>query len=99
MLFPEFHKCDSSDKEAYLVCHNDTPAGLFIGDNTDGVFHILLDYTTPVYRDCSVGTYLYPQLSSLGISTLVFSHKPSETHIVYMNNMGFSYENGIYIRK
>ena len=98
-FFPEFHKSDLSGKEAYLVCHNDTSAGLFIGERRNGEFYIDLDYTTPVYRDCSVGTFLYPQLASLGIHTLIFSHKSSETHISYMNKMGFACENGVYIRK
>ena len=98
-FFPEFHKSDLSGKESYLVCHNDTAAGLLIGERRNGELYIDLDYTTPVYRDCSVGTYLYPQLASLGMQTLIFSHKASETHIVYMHKMGFVCENGVYIRK
>lgn len=97
-FFPDFQISDLSGKDACIVFHNDTPAGLLIGKKEKNVFHILIDYSTAVYRDCSVGNFLYPQLASMGLVTLIFTHKTSDEHISYMNKMGFSYENGRYIR-
>ncbi len=59
-------------EKTYIVCCGDTPAGVLIGESaSDGIMNISLDYTTPMYRDCSVGEYLYNELRHCGIKELV----------------------------
>ena len=70
-----------------------------LGRENDGVLDILIDYSTPVYRDCSVGAYLYSNIAANSIHTLRFSENSSEAHISYMKKMGFVQENGAYINK
>lgn len=81
----------------FFVCHNMTPAGVLLGrldENHD--LEILLDYSTPQYRDCSVGKYLYSRLPEKGIRRLLFSQEPQK-HEAYLNKMGFVKEKGAYV--
>ncbi len=61
--FPAFHGGDGPLLQydaTYIVYHNTEPAGIFLGKRkTDGEVEVALDYSTPAYRDCSVGKYLY----------------------------------------
>ncbi|MBR2528655.1 MAG: YgjV family protein [Blautia sp.] len=84
---------------AYLVLCDAAPAGLLIGNKApDGTLDICLDYSTLVYRDCSVGTYLYSQLPQYGIHRLTFSGE-SVDHKEYLDKMGFTQNNGVYVKE
>ena len=49
---------------------------------------VKLDYTTPAYRDCSAGKFLYNHLKQNGIKKLTAQTKiPS--HEKYLRKMGF----------
>ena len=86
----------SEEDTAYLVCCDTALAGLLLGNVTEkGVLEISVDYSTPTYRDCSVGKYLYSRLPEQGISKLVYSGK-SEKHEEYLRKMGFAEKNGVY---
>ena len=80
--FSNFTKDASYDK-AYVVCCNGNPASVLLGKEK-GVIDIVLDYSIPTYCDCSVGTYLYSQLSTQGIRTLEYCLADTEEHIAYM---------------
>lgn len=97
--FPEFEHTRAGGNRAYIVCCDGNPAGLLLGRENNGVLDILIDYSTPVYRDCSVGAYLYSHMDSGSIHTLRFSEKASAAHISYMKKMGFVQENGAYVKK
>lgn len=90
--FPEFEKEKVGGAMAYMVYCDGTPSGVLLGKENNGVLDIMIDYSTPAYRDCSVGKYLYSRLPSKGIDTLLFSQKESEPHVVYMKKMGFKKE-------
>lgn len=49
---------------------------------------VVLDYSTPKYRDCSVGKYLYSCLPDFGFKRLI-AEDSSEPHIKYLKKMGF----------
>ena len=98
-FFPEFEHTRAGGYKAYIVCFVGNPAGVMLGRENDGVLDILIDYSTPVYRDCSVGAYLYSNIAANSIHTLRFSENSSEAHISYMKKMGFVQENGAYINK
>ncbi len=86
----------SGSNTAYIVCCGEAPAGLLLGNiSENGTLDIAVDYTTPTYRDCSVGKYLYAKLPENGIGKLVYSGK-SEKHIEYLLKMGFVSKNGVY---
>lgn len=83
---------------AYLVCYNAAPAGVLLGKaQEDGSLQIVLDYSTPEYRDCSVGVYLYDQLAAKGVKRLTFADA-SEKHALYLKKMGFAKKAGLYVK-
>ena len=98
--FPDFPERVSAADTSYVVCCNGNPAGVMLGtENEDGVLEVALDYSTPAYRDCSIGTYLYSKLPSKGIRTLTYSGEESEKHVSYLTKMGFVRENGAFVKK
>lgn len=97
--FPEFTGETMAQSKAYVVCCGGTPVGMLLGKEADGGFEVQLDYSVPAYRDCSVGKYLYEQLTSKGISKLFFTQNKSSEHDVYLNKMGFKKEHDVYVKK
>lgn len=96
--FPDF-SADTPADLAYIVCHNGNPAGILLGISSgQGTLQVLLDYSTPTYRDCSIGAYLYSRLPSRGINTLVFTGTASKAHTAYLAKMGFTEKHGAYIK-
>lgn len=89
-FFPDFSFQDFSDgmHKVFVVCCDNEVAGLLIGTQKGSELEIALDYSTPVYRDCSVGAYIYNRLHKYGIAALSCeSH--NQMHINYMEKMGF----------
>ncbi|MBP3708863.1 MAG: YgjV family protein [Treponema sp.] len=78
----------SSMNRAYVVCCKGTAAGIMIGEEHDGVMELLLDYSTPEYRDFSIGTFLLAKLPADGIKKLVY-RGPTEYHEKYLTKIGF----------
>ena len=95
--FPDFVK-DVEYNKAYVVCCNGNPAGVFLGnENGSGVVDVLLDYSIPNYRDCSVGTYLYSKLPAKGIHTIEYHQADTQEHVAYMKKMGFVKTGNAYV--
>jgi len=87
--FPAFSPDQiADDSRIFAVCLGREVAGMLIGRPTGTDLEISLDYTTPVYRDCSVGSFLYGKLAEIGISKLV-CNTPSKEHQNYLSMMGF----------
>ena len=86
--FPDFAQPKEEDK-IYLITCGEVPAGIFIATEDDNEnLNVKLDYTTPAYRDCSAGKFLYNHLKNLGIKQLSTETKiPS--HEKYLKKMGF----------
>lgn len=99
IYFPGFVKEDVCGKKAYVICCDGNPAGVLVVEETGGVMDILIDYSIPAYRDCSVGTFLYSRLSDKKIHKLVYAQNLSEIHASYMNKMGFIREDGVYVKR
>lgn len=99
VCFPGFKKEDACGKKAYIVCCDGNPAGVLVGDEKEGEINILIDYSTPAYRDCSVGTFLYSKLPDKKIKKLVYAQNMTNIHVSYMNKMGFVQEKNAYVKK
>ena len=88
-FFPEIALQQGEADRAYFVYYDLAPAGLLLGREEEGKLRILLDYTTPKYRDSSVGQFLYKRLlKNEGYSALTLEN-PSEKHEKYLNSAGF----------
>lgn len=84
---------------AYLICHDTEPAGIFLGNRVEGgALEVALDYSTPTYRDCSVGKYLYGKLREQGIEKLIF-FGTAGPHESYLQTMGFQKSGEAYIKE
>ena len=87
--FPEFSPEDVRANVAYLICCGLDPACLFLGRSDDnGCIEVMLDYALPVYRDTSVGRFLYDHLAKEGYSSLKFTQNAAG-HVPYMEKMGY----------
>lgn len=99
VFFPDAQIKNTADEVAYVVCCNGNSAGLLLGnDMGDGVVNVILDYSVPAYRDCSVGKYLYSNLSTYGVKKLVFAQNKTGAHASYLTKMGFENQNGDYVK-
>ena len=88
--FPDFSlgNVKTAASKVFIVCCDNELAGVLIGRADGEILDIDLDYSTPIYRDCSVGTYLYDNLPKRGIRKLTCKGFSAE-HIEYLRKMGF----------
>ena len=98
--FPDFSAAEKDDTIFMITC-GQIPAGVFIAkDNGDGSFNVRLDYTTPAYRDCSAGKFIYNHLKLIGIRKVLAETK-IPTHQKYLQKLGFSTDrdSGVFIKE
>lgn len=85
--------------KAFAVCCDNEMAGVLMGRQTDAALVLMLDYSTPVYRDCSVGEFIYGRLPEYGIKSLVYTGDNPD-HVAYIEKMGFEKQkNESYIKR
>jgi inner membrane protein len=90
----------------YYVIRNTVPAGLFIGKPVeDNMLEILVDYTTPAYRDFKTADFLFKDQRDVFLKKgyKVFLSKPGhEKHKSYLEKIGFkptTYLDEVYYKK
>ncbi|MBO4420104.1 MAG: YgjV family protein [Oscillospiraceae bacterium] len=97
IYFPDFDPKTLQADTAYFVYYDMNPVGLTIGRRTeDGALELLLDYTTPKYRDASVGRFLYPHLLGEEGFTALECRKATPKHEKYLQKVGFRREGDCY---
>ena len=89
-FFPDFSAPAAGDKIFLITCEQ-IPAGIFIAEDNSSALKVKLDYTTPAYRDCSAGKFLYSHLQKIGIKKISAETK-IPAHEKYLNKMGFSHD-------
>ena len=95
--FPGISMDFSGTNCGFVVCHKGTPAGLLLGNLKDHVLDIKLDYSTPEYRDFSIGEFLMNNLAPEGIDKLIYKGS-DENHKAYLSRTGFVAKDGHYER-
>ena len=88
-FFPDYQPEDTASHTAFVVLKEGAPVGVLMGDLSEGALDIVIDYSTPAYRDCSVGTFLHQQLPSQGVHQLRFARIVAEGHETYLKKMGY----------
>ena len=97
--FPSFDFQLNQDDLIFLVYDQANPVGILIGTRTEkGGIRIRLDYSTPKFRDCSVGRFLYTELALAGIPCLV-APESSPEHEAYLKKVGFTKQGNEFIKK
>ena len=92
-FFPERRPEEQEPNRVYMVFHGDEPAGILLGREEDGVLDVGLDYSTPAYRDCSVGVFL---LEKLPRPLLVRYSGAEAAHLPYLQRLGFTEADGVW---
>ena len=95
-FFPDFAAPAAGDKIFLITCEH-IPAGIFIAEDNSGALKVKLDYTTPAYRDCSAGKFLYSHLQKIGIKKISAETK-IPAHEKYLNKMGFSHDGDCFTK-
>ncbi len=91
--FPDRHPEEEKPDCAYMVFHGAEPAGILLGRKEEGRLDTALDYSTPAYRDCSVGAFL---LESLQDVKLVRYANAEPSHVAYLQKLGFAEKDGVW---
>ena len=96
-IFPEFNSIEQNDS-VYIICCHSEGAGIFVASqNQDNSLNVKLDYTTPAYRDTSVGAFLYSQLAEQGIKKLKAVSNNLQ-HQKYLKKMGFTKSENDFVK-
>ncbi len=97
--FPGYREDAALADTGYLVLCNGDPSGILLGKTAGvGTLESYLEYTTPTYRDCSVGKFLYSALPGQGIGKLTVA-QASESHKPYLKKMGYEASPDGYVKK
>lgn len=94
--FPDF-VLPETPVDAYYIYSSNNSVGILIGrtTSTPASLEVLLDYTTPAYRDTTAGKFLYEKLKEQGI-TKVIAKTNVEQHKKYLLKMGFTEKEGSF---
>lgn len=98
--FPEFdaEKLDGDLDVGYFIHCDMATCGVVLGRvPEEGVLELVLDYSTPEYRDFSVGKYLYDELKKMGYRKVIYTGN-QKNHLKYVRKMGFVQEGDRYIK-
>ena len=91
--FPGRRPEEREPNRVYMVFHGEEPAGILLGREEDGVLDVALDYSTPAYRDCSVGGFL---LENLPRPLHIRYGDAEEAHLAYLRRLGFTEKEGVW---
>lgn len=97
--FPDFEQSRAAGMKAYVVTCSGNFAGMLVGKEHDGEVDIMIDYSIPKYRDCSVGKYICTNAPELGVKKLRFAEKLTDAHRDYLEKMGYKAQDGAYIKE
>jgi len=75
----------------------ETVAGVLAGVSDGNRLKLIIDYTTPQYRDCKVAPYIYGVLAE-SYSELVYAGA-NEKHIPFCQKMGYEKHDGEYVKQ
>ncbi len=97
--FPDFKAEQHNADIVYFVHCNMVTAGILLGkDLGNNTVEIVADYSTPAFRDCSVGKFLYKKLPAYGVKTLTCTNVAGK-HDKYMTKMGFVNRDGVFVKE
>ncbi len=93
-----FEKIDPAKwNRVYVAFADERPVGLTAGYLENGDLDLLLDFTSPEYRDFSIGDRVFKKLEEDGIQRVIFDCDPDK-FVGYFDKFNFVYENGKYVR-
>ncbi len=98
LYFPGFRQVSGDLDAIYMVFCNGDPAGILLAKNAgDSTLEARIEYTTPTYRDCSIGKFLYDALPGEGVKTLIVE-EAARDHAPYLEKMGYVFDGEKYVK-
>ena len=91
--FPGRRPQEGEPNVAYVVFHGAEPAGILLGREEGDCLDAFLDYSTPAYRDCSVGAFLLDSLR--GVKRMRYADAEA-SHLAYLQKLGFAEKDGVW---
>jgi hypothetical protein len=93
-FFPQFDPGAVTAPVCFIVLRNMAIANLFMADKKEqGIAEVLLDYTTPKYRDYKAATYIFERerqrLQAAGIDELIYTQPVHARHAAFLHKTGF----------
>lgn len=85
--FFSLDKLDAAD-HIYMIFNEDTFAGITAGKASGSEIELLMDYSSPKYRDCKVGKYLHSEILPKSFDSSVYT-QGNEKHIPYLEKIGY----------
>ncbi len=96
--FPDSKERLSEANKIFLAFQDDNAAGVTFGKSEGDTFLLLTDYSTPLYRDLKLGSFVYEKLGEMGYKALYYDGD-NEIHRDYLRKMGFADENGKLVKR
>lgn len=96
--FPDYFKKEKDGTRAFIIMHDHEVAGFTVAKQLENeTLDLYLDYSTPAYRDCSVGLFEYDELRTRGVRKFIYTGNNPD-HIQYVEKIGFKKnEEGVYV--
>ncbi len=96
--FPDYNEALKKSDKAYVEFLDDSFAGINAGRKNGDELELLVDYSTPSFRDCSLGKFVYDKLlNEYGYGKLIYTGN-IEKHTAYLNKVGFENVDGRFVR-
>lgn len=97
IFFPDFDfSLASYDFARFIFTENgENAVGLLLGKRQGSELEIVLDYSVPHYRDCSVGRFAYEQFAQEGIEKVIIKGDQTKSR-TYLKRIGFTANEGVY---
>ncbi|MCR5661614.1 MAG: hypothetical protein K6G50_05755 [bacterium] len=95
--FPDFNfRAEAIDFARFIFTENgENAVGLLLGKRSGNELELVLDYSVPHYRDCSVGRFAYEQFAQEGIEKVFIKGDQSKSR-AYLKRIGFTAAEGVY---
>ncbi len=94
---PDFKAEDETVRTAFVVLREAVPVGVMLGTLNGETLNVETDYSTPAYRDCSVGYYLHANLPRWGVRKLCVNGTVTDRHGKYLAKMGYRQEGNQWV--
>ena len=101
--FPEFDESKLKDNLNFVVTRDLVIANIFSATVLpDGDAEVLINYTTPKYRDYKVGVYIFEKekdfLTTKGVKRIVYNEVFNKQHLQFLRKTGFTMHNSLVIK-
>lgn len=98
-FFPDWNNDMNNINRTFIQFLDDEIAGITLAhENDDKSLSLIVDYSTPHYRDCKLGKFVYESLNEKGFHKLCYEGN-SKIHRDFLTKMGFVAEGEALVKE